>query len=364
MLIAIQQHLASRDPEVHCAVDRCFGSYRDRARYGLWVCPSLKRRGRGTLSLQLMPAPLKTNLGIVASAQIGAVVDASGFAYGDIHGPEPTEALAFAIAAFKRKRRRPFILLPQAFGSFTTPRIRDAILQVADLADRIYARDKESYEALVDVCGHRETIRIAPDFTALVEPSPVESPMHGQVLVIPNARMLDKTESQVAEGYIPLILELVGRVRGLGLEAEILLHDRDEDAAIAKAINSRLDEKLPVLSSEDPLRLKGLIGRSSLLIGSRFHALVGALSQAVPSIGIGWSHKYEALFSDYGCPECLLPIGADGTGVGLAIKRTIADRDALRAILSQTGVSQRGHIAEMWSDVDQCLGLGGKFRGL
>jgi colanic acid/amylovoran biosynthesis protein len=40
---------------------------------------------------------------------------------------------------------------------------------------------------------------------------------------------------------------------------------------------------------------RAVIGRCDYLVGSRFHALVFALSQAVPCTALGWSHKYGEL---------------------------------------------------------------------
>ncbi len=48
-----------------------------------------------------------------------------------------------------------------------------------------------------------------------------------------------------------------------------------------------LDRELP--SQE----LRYLIGRCDLFVASRFHAMVSALAMAVPTLVIGWSHKYR-----------------------------------------------------------------------
>ena len=43
-----------------------------------------------------------------------------------------------------------------------------------------------------------------------------------------------------------------------------------------------------------------LTGCFDLLLASRFHALVFGFSQGVPAAALGWSHKYEELFSLFG----------------------------------------------------------------
>lgn len=357
MLIAIQEHFRAANADVRFAVDHWFGAYLDRALYGLWVRPALKRNGRASLGLYLMPALLKNNLGIVELAQVDGVVDAAGFAYGDIHGAEPTEALARAVIQFKKQRDRPFILLPQAFGPFTTSRIRQAIRQVADKADRIYARDARSFESLIEVCGSRENIRLAPDFTALVEVESLVKDAESNVLVIPNSRMLDKSDPVTAQGYQPFLVNLIRRLQKQGFRIRILLHDRDEDQTIAAQINTMLQTPLTVISAEDPRRLKALIGQAHFVVGSRFHSLVGALSQAVPAIGIGWSHKYEELFNDYECSECLLSVDADDKIVDAAFNRVIAESAMLRELLVKWADRQKTLIDEMWVDVDDILGI-------
>lgn len=46
--------------------------------------------------------------------------------------------------------------------------------------------------------------------------------------------------------------------------------------------------------------LVGQIGRCRLLVASRFHAMVFALSRQVPVMLIGWSHKYEEVMGQFG----------------------------------------------------------------
>ena len=79
---------------------------------------------------------------------------------------------------------------------------------------------------------------------------------------------------------------LVPHVTGPGIMSD--------DRIIGAEIYQRLkNKKKVVLISEEltPEELKGIIGICDLFIGSRMHANIAALSMAVPTIGIGYSHK-------------------------------------------------------------------------
>lgn len=45
---------------------------------------------------------------------------------------------------------------------------------------------------------------------------------------------------------------------------------------------------------------RALIGRCRLLIASRFHAMVSGLAMGVPTMLVGWSHKYVEVLEDFG----------------------------------------------------------------
>ncbi len=52
-----------------------------------------------------------------------------------------------------------------------------------------------------------------------------------------------------------------------------------------------------------PEEFKGVIGQCDLLIGSRMHANIAALSMCVPTITLGWSHKYRGIMERLGLGE-------------------------------------------------------------
>ena len=57
--------------------------------------------------------------------------------------------------------------------------------------------------------------------------------------------------------------------------------------------------------------VKAVLSCCDAVLSSRYHALIAALSQEIPAIAFGWSHKYEALLEEVGIPASTIQIGDD-----------------------------------------------------
>jgi len=270
----------------------------------------------------LTPA-VADRLALVAEQDVDGVLDASGFAYGDQWGPQPVQSLVQFLRRWKRDDRR-FVLLPQALGPFRGPESGPAFAEVARLADRIYARDAASYEHVREVAGESDRLHLAPDFTTLVEGRVPEAlrRLAGQVCFIPNSRMVDMTDPEQADCYRALMVRLLRLAAG-SRGAFMLIHDRHGDEPLARALNRQLRRPLELVRQRDSLIIKGVLGRCHSVVSSRFHGLVSALSQGVPVLATGWSHKYKALLQDYGCPDQYLEDLADVDAAEANLRRLL-----------------------------------------
>jgi len=56
-------------------------------------------------------------------------------------------------------------------------------------------------------------------------------------------------------------------------------------------------------------QLKNVIASCEVIVASRYHSCVAALSSGVPTLVIGWHYKYEELLHWYGQDEWGLPNG-------------------------------------------------------
>jgi colanic acid/amylovoran biosynthesis protein len=73
-----------------------------------------------------------------------------------------------------------------------------------------------------------------------------------------------------------------------------------------------LDDEWPVVHVDANIsaaEVKSVIGDCDLLVGSRYHALIAALSQGIPVAAIGWSHKYEELLKEANLSANMLSLG-------------------------------------------------------
>jgi colanic acid/amylovoran biosynthesis protein len=361
MLHAILRKVSGEIPAAKfvMAPDLLFAPYNKRAVLGLYQKSWYQRYGVqwGHLG-SLLPKKLRIMYGIVLDSEINVVLDAAGFSYSDQWGPASTIALAKAIMRWKRRGTK-VVLLPQAFGPFTSSVIRDAIKVVADQADLIFARERESYAHLVSVVGERPNIKIAPDFTNLLEGVAPEGfdKQKNRFCIVPNCRMIDKTSSEESTAYVPFLITCTKSLLERGAKPFILVHEGEDDFMLARRITDALDARIEIVRETDPLKIKGILGACDGSIGSRFHGLVSALSQAVPSLATGWSHKYKMLFEDYGFPDGLIAANASQAEIDKALS-TIVDegkRPILIERLRTAGTRQKELANGMWQDVFSVL---------
>ena len=308
----------------------------------------------------LLSHKVREMYGIVMDRELDLVLDAAGFAYGDQWNLRASRELARSCRRWRRQGTK-VVLLPQALGPFTSPGIKKLFNTVADNADLIFARDPVSYRYLTEAVGERPNVRMAPDFTNLLEGVlPAGFPTDNlRFCLVPNYRMIDKTDGAIGAAYVPFLIKCVRYLVEKDASPFLLVHEGGRDLELARQIAESVDGRIPIVQESDPLKIKGILGTCEGTLGSRFHGLVSALSQGVPSLATGWSHKYEMLFRDYGFDEGLMDVLADESAIRTKLDLIVeADsRRAIRGIIAERAAELKKHSQQMWADVFAELGV-------
>ena len=254
-----------------------------------------------------IPEKIIQRFGLITNSNIDILIDAAGFAYSSQWGDEHVEKLLNKIKRMK-KNDTVVVMMPQAFGPFASDTIKRLMREVIEKSDLIFVRDSISLKAMNELTANSVNLVKAPDFTNLYQPIIPEyfnSDVH-QVCIVPNQRMIDKRSDVSPTTYIKLISKVITHLKVLGRKPFILVHENNDQLLASKILSD--GSSVPIIVESDPGLIKGVISQSKALVGSRFHSLVSGLSQGIPTIGTGWSHKYNELFSDYNFSRGLISL--------------------------------------------------------
>jgi hypothetical protein len=258
--------------------------------------PALPRLS--SLLSNAVPARVRTDYGLTCDREIGGVLDASGFHYTDQFDVALPRREALAGRAWAR-RGVPKILMPQAFGPFENPATRRWTREALEQASLVFVRDCVSENYVRQLNLGTTTVR-SPDFTIGVTP-PTIDPVSDQpfLALVTNTKLfthggLDRT------GYLDLLAGFSGAAKANGLTSVVVVHE-ETDHGVARELADRIGA--PLFTDADPLVLKAALGQASAAVASRYHAVVGCLSQSVPTLAFGWSHKYRELLHDFGVAD-------------------------------------------------------------
>lgn len=251
----------------------------------------------------------------INDSDIDCILDISGFAYGDQLGSKSSRLLA-ELSVKWAKQDKKLILLPQAYGPFENREIVNSFNQVIDNASLVFVRDGTSFSYLNSTYGHSKKFIKCPDITIGLEINRTEyqtgnNPFKNRLVFIASERMLDKTSVTESNKYINKSAKLIDNLLANGHDVILAVHEND-DREISKKINNQVkNHDLSIIIESDPIKLKYMLGEARFIISSRYHGLVNALSQNVPVLATGWSHKYQELLNDYNYPVEVINIGKE-----------------------------------------------------
>ncbi len=362
MLMAVEQRLREWNRDVAIAVRPGIGPYRSRARLGLLQILDARKAGRsGWLIERLLHRGYRERFGMILQNEVTHILDASGYALGDPWQDQP-ELIEVKAKAYEERRAAGMriALLPQALGPFGDERVRAASKRVLDSAEIVFARDPGSLAAAKTIMADSSKLHLAPDFTNLLTANTPTSPPQGErpLALIPNDQMLKHNGGLSSDAYVSFFARCAEQGKQAGLDPFLLLHESVRDRSLATQIQQVSNVPLAIHESDDARELKGILALCEACVGSRFHGLVSALAQGVPSIGTSWSHKYRHLFDDYDMGQLLIEDLADEATVKrcLSLLFDETSRKQLAAVLAKRSQDLKGQSHQMWDRLLAMMG--------
>ncbi|MEB3829840.1 polysaccharide pyruvyl transferase family protein [Phormidium sp. CCY1219] len=293
--------------------------------------------------------------GTIKWKDVDAIFDISGFAFSDQWGVRPVKNLNILLDGALKNHSK-YIFMPQAFGPFEKEGMKQYMTQVLEKAHLVFPRDRISYEYVMSLVNDPDKIKIAPDITLTYGSKTNE--LDKYCCVIPNGRILDRGSQLWVTKYKKLLHEAVEKIcRETELEVKVLIHDTGKlDNELAQKIVEKNDsDRVKIVTEENPLKLKEAIAQSQFVIGSRFHSLASALSSNVPSLALGWSHKYTMLFENYGVAEYSFLEPDPKIMERLDTLLNPGKRAEIRTQLQQVNETVKAESEKMWAAIGEKL---------
>ncbi|MEA2018497.1 MAG: polysaccharide pyruvyl transferase family protein [Campylobacterota bacterium] len=355
MLLAILDKLRLKYPNAKFVMQPNHDDYINRAKLGLYQKVHFRRYNiRWDRLFYIIPSSIRKKFGMVMDDEVDIVLDATGFGYSDQWGTEYTNKTSFDIQMWKKNGTK-VIFMPQAFGPFNLKNIAIYFKTIVNQADLICVRDEMSYEYINNLVGDRENIKKFPDFTNLltgVLPKDFSSE-ENKICIVPNVRMQDMTSEKESNEYANFMAKCVKILYEADCKPFFLIHEGKKDLLLANEIIKIAEVEVNIILETDALKIKGIIGSCDAMLGSRFHGLVNALSQGVPAIAIGWSHKYQMLLKDYSFEDGILNVTDDEEKINKVLLNLIdvEKRELIASTLKTKSIIQKEKVEQMWDEV-------------
>lgn len=178
----------------------------------------------------------------------------------------------------------------------------------------MYARERKSAKAIYEMSGRR--IKVVPDVANIMPYEPKDGMSSSKRTVAISVSHQIVKQWNAAENYYECISNLVQHIYNMGnidvflIPNEYSIGIGNSDVKVAERIIGILKEKggyVPELLdvySKSSLEIKDFLAACDMVIASRYHTCVAAISTGVPVLILGWHYKYTELLTLYGQADC------------------------------------------------------------
>lgn len=298
---------------------------------------------------------LSQTYGIVLESELDTVLDASGYAYGD---KWPLRGLERTCNQIKRmfKHNKKYIFMPQMLGPFENPTSQKLIKEAFPKASLVVAREDTSYKCVTDITGKNANTVVGPDFTNLLQVSKMQRDSN-RLIVIPNSNMISKRSGHGdwEKRYISIFKDLIEYGLSKGMDVTILNHEDHSDKPICDELASYFPNQITLVQDYDAMQIKTAIAKAGIVVSSRFHGCVSALSQGVTCIGTSWSHKYEELYNDYGASKLLISKPDQEHDYKAYFQSIIDGKMSIEATIAEKGIKIKQESNKTWDIIKEKL---------
>jgi len=203
--------------------------------------------------------------------------------------------------------KKKHIIFPQDMGPFNSKFKGFLASLVVEFSDLVIVRSDVSKMHL-EKLGIKKKIYVCPDIAFNFEPSPQNKAKlileencikSGKfICIIPNRRIYEKNEKYI--DFLSKFSDYI--VSNFNVNIIYLPHEirngKCDDYTVIEEIFLRIirtDKVFKLSDTYSSSEIKGIIGLAAMLISSRYHAVVAGISMRVPTIVVGWAHKYMEL---------------------------------------------------------------------
>lgn len=256
---------------------------------------------------------LSCNKIIRAYQETDLVVDEAGISFVDSRG-FVMNTYAFVCAAVPLLVGTPVVKYSQAMGTFKNGWNKFLAKWILPKLKLVIARGQGTMDNLTGI-GITANVKLCADGAFTMKDSEYwneevdkvtreDSFYNDNVVGLSISSVVNKKCTKLNIDYIKVMVEFIEYLNQSGYPVLMIANaarinsekPRNNDLMVGDAIYEALSDKSMVRwyhKEMDAEEIRSYISKCRFLVASRFHSMIGALQKQVPTLLVGWSHKYQ-----------------------------------------------------------------------